>query len=105
MRLRCASWSKRRRSMLPIPREEPAPKSAKVINLMDALRKSVRGDEAPVAKKKGVAGSTGTGSKKGLTLVKSSAAKTGNAEIGLDRYGHQEEVQTEGGDVRSRCGR
>ena len=30
----------------PIPREEPAPKTAKVINLMDALRKSVRGDEA-----------------------------------------------------------
>ena len=36
----------------PIPREEPAPKSAKVINLMDALRKSVRGDAAPATKKK-----------------------------------------------------
>ena len=35
----------------PIPREEPAPKSAKVINLMDALRRSVRGDEVPSAKK------------------------------------------------------
>jgi DNA end-binding protein Ku len=56
----------------PIPREEPARKSAKVINLMDALRKSVRGDETPAAQKKGVAKSTGTGSKKGLTLVKSS---------------------------------
>jgi DNA end-binding protein Ku len=60
----------------PIPREEPAPKSAKVINLMDALRKSVRGDEAPEATKKGVAKSTGTGSKKGLMLVKSASGKT-----------------------------
>ncbi len=37
----------------PIPRDEPAPKSAKVINLMDALRKSVRGDAPPAAKKQG----------------------------------------------------
>jgi DNA end-binding protein Ku len=64
---------------LPIPQEEPVRKSAKVINLMDALRKSVRGDEVPAAKKKAVARSTGTGSKKGLTLVKSSAAKTGKS--------------------------
>ncbi len=64
---------------LPIPLEEPVRKSAKVINLMDALRKSVRGDEVPAAKKKGVARSTGTGSKKGLTLVKSSTAKTGRS--------------------------
>lgn len=63
----------------PIPREEPVRKSAKVINLMDALRKSVRGDEVPAAKKKGVVRSTGTGSKKGLTLVKSSSAKTGRS--------------------------
>lgn len=63
----------------PIPREEPARKSAKVINLMDALRKSVRGDEAPATMKKGVAKATGTGSKKGLTLVKSSGAKTGRS--------------------------
>jgi DNA end-binding protein Ku len=62
----------------PIPREEPARKSAKVINLMDALRKSVRGDEAPAAKK-GVARSTGTGSKKGLTLVKSASGKAGRS--------------------------
>jgi DNA end-binding protein Ku len=51
----------------PIPQEEPAPKSAKVINLMDALRKSVRSDAAPAAKKKT---STPTGSRKGITLVK-----------------------------------
>jgi len=63
----------------PIPRDEPERKSAKVINLMDALRKSVRGDETPAAKKKGVARATGTGSKKGLTLVKSSTAKTGRS--------------------------
>jgi DNA end-binding protein Ku len=62
----------------PIPQEEPVRKSAKVINLMDALRKSVRGDEAPAEKKKGVARSTGTGTKKGLMLVKSSA-KTGRS--------------------------
>jgi DNA end-binding protein Ku len=60
----------------PIPREEPAPKKAKVINLMDALRKSVQDDEAP-AKKKGVARATATGSKKGLTLVKSASGKAG----------------------------
>jgi DNA end-binding protein Ku len=63
----------------PIPREEPAPKKAKVINLMDALRKSVRGEEAPAAKKKGVARATATGSKKGLTLVKSAGGKTGRS--------------------------
>ena len=37
---------------LPIPQEEPAPKSPKVINLMDALRKSVsRRSQKPAAKK------------------------------------------------------
>jgi DNA end-binding protein Ku len=59
----------------PIPRDEPAPKSAKVINLMDALRKSVRGDEAPAAKKKAAAKSAAT-AKKGITLVKPAGAKT-----------------------------
>jgi len=54
----------------PIPREEPAPKSAKVINLMDALRKSVRGDEAPAAKKKGTAKPAAAEAKKGIALVK-----------------------------------
>lgn len=63
----------------PIPREEPAAKKAKVINLMDALRKSVRGEETPAAKKKGVARATATGSKKGLTLVKSASGKTGRS--------------------------
>ena len=57
----------------PIPREEPARKSAKVINLMDALRKSVRGDEAPAAKKKGAAAPAAAGSRKGIALVKPAA--------------------------------
>jgi DNA end-binding protein Ku len=57
----------------PIPREEPAPKSAKVINLMDALRKSVRGDEAPSTKKKGAAKSAAAESRKGIALVKPAA--------------------------------
>ncbi len=47
----------------PLPTEEPAPKRAKVINLMDALRKSVHGD-AESTKKAPV------GARKGLTLVK-----------------------------------
>jgi DNA end-binding protein Ku len=58
---------------IPIPRDESAPKSAKVINLMDALRKSIRGDEAPAMKK--VLVKPVTGSKKGITLVKSVAGK------------------------------
>jgi DNA end-binding protein Ku len=60
----------------PIPRDEPAPKSAKVINLMDALRKSVRGDAAPVTKKKAFVRPVATGSKKGISLVKPAAGKT-----------------------------
>jgi DNA end-binding protein Ku len=62
----------------PIPRDEPAPKAAKVINLMDALRKSVRGDKAPMPNKKGSAKPTSTGSGKGITLVKSTT-KAGKA--------------------------
>jgi DNA end-binding protein Ku len=63
----------------PIPRDEPAPKSAKVINLMDALRKSVRGDEAPAAKKKAGAKTSAADSKKGITLVKPAPAKSGKS--------------------------
>jgi len=62
----------------PIPRDEPAPKSAKVINLMYALRKSVRGDEG-AASKKAPAKHVATGSKKGITLVKPAPAKTGRS--------------------------
>jgi len=64
----------------PIPREEPARKTAKVINLMDGAAEECAGcDEAAAAKKKGVARSMGTGSKKGLTLVKSAGGKTGRS--------------------------
>lgn len=62
----------------PIPRDEPARKSVKVINLMDALRKSVRGDEG-AASKKVPAKHVATGSKKGITLVKPAPAKTGRS--------------------------
>jgi DNA end-binding protein Ku len=63
---------------VPIPREEPALKSAKVINLMDALRKSVRKDVEPTAKKKASSHPVSTGSRKGITLVKP-AAKAGKS--------------------------
>jgi DNA end-binding protein Ku len=62
---------------MPIPRDEPAPRAAKVINLMDALRKSVRGDKAAGSNKK-VPGKPAAGSGKGITLVKP-AAKAGKA--------------------------
>ena len=58
----------------PIPREEAAPKTAKVINLMDALRKSVRGDEAAAAKKKKGAKPAAVGVRKGIALVKPAKA-------------------------------
>ncbi len=61
----------------PIPRDEPAPTSAKVINLMDALRKSVRGDEAPVAKKKAYAKPAAGVPRKGIMLVKPAGTKAG----------------------------
>jgi DNA end-binding protein Ku len=59
---------------LPIPQDEPASKSAKVINLMDALRKSVRNDDGP-AKKSAAAKSAPGAAKRGISLVKSAAAK------------------------------
>ena len=60
----------------PIPRDEPAPKSAKVINLMDALRKSVREDDAPAAKKTAAVKPSGVAGKKGIALVKGEDTKT-----------------------------
>jgi DNA end-binding protein Ku len=56
----------------PIPQDEPAPKSAKVINLMDALRKSIQGDGAAEAKKKASTKSAAP-SKEGIVLVKPAA--------------------------------
>jgi DNA end-binding protein Ku len=58
----------------PIPRDEPAPKSSKVVNLMDALRKSVQRDEEPTPKKaaskSATAKAAGETVKKGIELVK-----------------------------------
>jgi DNA end-binding protein Ku len=55
----------------PIPKDEPVPTSGKVINLMDALRKSVQGDEAAAAgKKKAPARATAGDAQKGIELVK-----------------------------------
>ncbi|HZD50287.1 MAG TPA: Ku protein [Silvibacterium sp.] len=51
----------------PIPQEEPAPQSAKVINLMDALRKSISDGQKPVAAKKP---SVSAPPEEGIALVK-----------------------------------
>jgi len=55
---------------LPVPQDEPARKSAKVINLMDALRKSVQGDKAPAPEKKSVQKVVGETPTEGIALVK-----------------------------------
>lgn len=58
----------------PIPKDEaPAPKRNNVVNLMDALRKSLSGDKeaAPDTRKK--ATKSASPSKKGIALVKASA--------------------------------
>jgi DNA end-binding protein Ku len=56
----------------PIPQDEPAPKSAKVINLMDALRKSVQSDQTSATKRRGNGKASAT-AKKGIALVKPAA--------------------------------
>ena len=61
---------------LPIPRDEPKKSSGKVVNLMDALRKSVHGDdEAAQSDHKVAKKSTSAPARRGLTLVKPSPAK------------------------------
>jgi DNA end-binding protein Ku len=64
----------------PIPKDEPATRSAKVINLMDALRRSVQPEEAPAArktepptKKKAPGKAAAADGTKGISLVKSEA--------------------------------
>jgi len=57
----------------PIPTEEPAPSSGKVINLMDALRKSVQSDKSVERKPAAAA------AKKGISLVKPKAQKRKSA--------------------------
>ena len=61
---------------MPIPQDEPAPKSGKVINLMDALRKSVQGDKGAASEKKTPQKAASAG--EGITLVKASKAKAGS---------------------------
>jgi DNA end-binding protein Ku len=63
----------------PVPHDEPAPKSAKVVNLMDALRKSVQSDQSPAPKKRAPAKHTAAAAKKGISLVKPEAAKRKSA--------------------------
>jgi len=68
-------------SHLPVPHDEVAtPGKAQVINLMDALRKSVNSGEAGAAKKKPAASekavASKTDSKKGISLVKSAKRKS-----------------------------
>ena len=66
---------------LPVPKDEvAAPRKGQVVNLMDALRKSVGGDEAAAASgKKKPAASAKTEGKKGISLVKSSTSKRKSA--------------------------
>jgi DNA end-binding protein Ku len=57
----------------PIPKDEAAaPKRGNVVNLMDALKKSLTGGEAVAGKKKPVASAKGE-AKEGLSLVKTAA--------------------------------
>jgi DNA end-binding protein Ku len=56
---------------VPLSQDESAPRSAKVINLMDALRKSVQSGQAPATRRKGPARATAADSQKRLSLVKS----------------------------------
>jgi DNA end-binding protein Ku len=63
---------------LPVPQDEPVRKSAKVINLMDALRKSVAGDRAPAAAKKPVQKAGTASSKREIALVKPGRAAKRN---------------------------
>jgi len=51
----------------PIPQEEPAPSSPKVVNLMDALRKSIAEGQKPAVKKPS---QPAPPEEKGITLVK-----------------------------------
>ena len=55
---------------LPVPQDEPAPKSGKVINLMDALRKSVQSDRGPAPEKKTPQKAASAASRGGIALVK-----------------------------------
>ncbi len=64
---------------IPVTQEEPAKGSAKVINLMDALRKSVERDASPGTKKKPVQRATEATPGKGIELVKQAKPKRKSA--------------------------
>jgi DNA end-binding protein Ku len=76
-------------SNAPIPREEPAAQSSKVVNLMDALRKSVQRDEEAAPKKapaRATAAKTATAASKGAaTAAKKGIALVGNGKAGKSR--------------------
>src|SRR5664279_2533127 len=55
---------------LPVPQDEPERKSAKVIDLMDALRKSVQGDKTLALGKKTPQKAGAATAREGLALVK-----------------------------------
>ena len=59
---------------LPVPQEEPVRKTAKVMNLMDALRKSVQSDKSPALERKPIQKVSVGGSKPNMAVVK--AGKT-----------------------------
>jgi DNA end-binding protein Ku len=59
---------------LPVPQEEPIKKTAKVINLMDALRKSVQSDKLPASERKPVQKVSTGGSRPNMAVVKASKA-------------------------------
>lgn len=63
---------------LPLPQEEPVRKGAKVINLMDALRKSVQGDKAAAVEKKPVQKAAAS-SRQGMALVKAGRGSKRNS--------------------------
>jgi DNA end-binding protein Ku len=55
---------------LPIPQEEPVRKTAKVINLMDALRKSVQSDKTPDEERRALEKVSAGGSRPNMAVVK-----------------------------------
>ena len=59
---------------LPVPQDEPERKSAKVINLMDALRKSVQGDKTPALGKKTPQKAGAATAREGIAIVKAGKA-------------------------------
>jgi DNA end-binding protein Ku len=73
---------------LPVPLDAPVAKQANVVNLMDALRKSVQEEKQPKALALKVSGGKPSGAgdpKRALTLVDPGAAKRGKAKAASKR--------------------